>query len=55
MSSSEQEEVNLGIFDEEKDGGAMDVEILGASDHDDGEQDWLVDDGIQNKEGTPKV
>ena len=48
MSFSEQEEVNLGIFNEEEDGGAMDVEILGSSDHDDGEQDQLVDEAIQN-------
>ena len=53
MSSSEQEEVHLGIFNEEEDGGAMDVEILGSSDHDDGEQDQLVDEAIQNQEGTP--
>ena len=33
----------------------MDVEILGSSDHDDGEQDQLVDKAIQNQEGTPKV
>ena len=55
MSSTEQKKVNLGIFNEEEDGGAMDVEILGSSDHDDGEQDRLVDEAIQNQEGTPKV
>ena len=55
MSSSEQEEFHLGIFNEEEDGGAMDVEILDSSSHDDGEQDRLVDETIPKQESTPKV
>ena len=34
MSSAKQEESLLGIFDEEEDGGAMDLEILDSSSHD---------------------
>ena len=55
MSSSEQDDLHLGMFNEEDDGLAMDVELLGSSDHDDGEQDPQQVDETSKEEGTPKV
>ena len=55
MSSSDQDALHLDMFNEEDDGLAMDVELLGSSEHEDGEQDPQQVDEASKKEGTPYV
>ena len=55
MSSSDQDALNLDMFNEEDDGHAMDIELLGSSEHEDGEQDPQQVDEASKKEGTPNV
>ena len=56
MSSSDQDDLNLDLFTEGEEGQAMDIELLGSSEHEgDGEQDPQQVDEASKKEGTPNV
>ena len=56
MSSSDHDELNLDLFTEGEEGQAMDIELLGSSEHEgDGELDPQQVDEASHKEGTPNV
>ena len=55
MSSSDQDALNLDMFTEGEEGHDMDIELLGSSEHEDGEQDPQQVDEASKKEGTPNV